>query len=1181
MTAEPTPEGPTFAHLHVKSQFTLLGALGQPDKYVKLALEQGYKHLAITDEMNLFGAVAFYKAAKAEGLHPVIGAELIVAPGSRLDKNKPRDNFRLVALIREQQGYVSLNHLLSEGYLTGRHFVPRIDKELLQQHHEGLILLSGDLRGEVGRLLARGKLDEARAAALWYRDLVGEGNFYLELMDLGWGAVSAGLGDEQDQREVNVGLRQLSAETGIPLVVTNNVHYPNQEDSFPHEVLLALGMQKTMQDEFRFRFPSDQFFLKSPQQMEALFPDDAEARANTLRIAERCRFDFDFDTYHFPVYPYLEGRSPEEALADLAWDGFAKRMEKIQEREAAKPTWDRPWEETEQVYRDRMVEELGIINSMKFAAYFLIVFDFINWAKDHDIPVGPGRGSGAGSLVLYSLRITDIDPMPYKLLFERFLNPERISMPDVDVDFCQDRRTEVIDYVNASYGGVSRVTQIITFGKMLAKGVLRDTGRVLGFSFSDVSRIAELVPDQLGITLAQSIKQEPRIQLAMDEDPKVAQLVNLAMALEGTTRHASVHAAGVVVADDDLRNYTPLYRSAKEGDPTVTQYDMKYAESIGLIKFDFLGLKTLTQVKNALDMAREQGKTEWRFQEFSGVPVDDENVYKLLSRGDTLGVFQLESSGMRELLRSLKPSNFEDIMAVAALYRPGPMGMKMHTAFVEFKHGRQPVTYPHPSIRPVLEDTYGVVVFQEQVMQISQLMAGYSLGEADLLRRAMGKKKKEEMDKQKVRFLTGAQERNIPPKVAEQVFETMAQFAAYGFNKSHTAAYGLVAYQTAWVKHYLPAEFYASLLTIESSNTDKVLLYLDDARKHDIEVLPPDVNESRLKFTVVDGRVRFGLTAVKNVGDNAIEAILEARQDGPFQDIGDFVGRVDLKRVNKRVVEALIKCGAFDSMGLARAALMDSLDRILEFGQREARDRASGQFGLFGGGAGAASSAGRLAIAERAEWHERDRLAIEKQALGFYITGHPMNAFAAEIERFADANTAELREIKKGDVVKLAGVVASMREVLTKAKAQRMAFVQLEDMVGSAEVTVFPKTYAEVEEHLKGDEPVLLTGKFEEITEDGLAKLLCDDVKRLSDVREAQTVEMRFRLGFDEVNDEVLGRLAATLRAHPGNARTRVELVGEDGTEVLMDLGGGTVRPSRECLEELEAIFGRSVVAFR
>jgi DNA polymerase-3 subunit alpha len=757
-------------------------------------------------------------------------------------------------------------------------------------------------------------------------------------------------------------------------------------------------------------------------------------------------------------------------------------------------------------------------------------------------------------------------------------------MPDVDIDFCQDRRGEVIDYVGKAYGGSTRVTQIITFGKMLAKGVLRDVGRVMGFSLSETDKLAKLVPDQLGITLPEALEKEPRLARMVAEDPRIARLLGIAQGLEGTTRHCSVHAAGVVIADDDLRKYCPLYKGSGDTDPGVTQFDMKWAEEIGLIKFDFLGLKTITQIKNALDMARGDGKTDWEFFPFNDVPVDDPEVYKLLARGDTLGVFQLESSGMRELLRALKPTAFDDIIAVAALYRPGPMGLGMHHTFVECKHGKKRVTYAHEMLKPILEDTHGVVVFQEQVMQIAQVMGGYTLGQADILRRAMGKKNLSLMAEHRVIFTKGATDQGVDEDVATGVFDLMAEFAKYGFNKSHSAAYGLIAYQTAWVKHHLPAYFFASLLTIESSNTDKVLLYVDDARKHKVEVLPPDVNESALQFRVVGGKVRFGLTAVKGVGDGAITSILATRGEQPFKSVDDFLSRVDLDKVNKRVIEALIKCGAFDSMGRTRAALHHSLERIVDYGRQKTRDRASGQVGLFGMSA-SAGTAGGLHIPELPEWPERERLALEKEALGFYITGHPMGSFQAEVRRFSTHTTAALaeqgRSLRGGGEIKLAGVAASMKVVVTKAKGRRMAFVVFEDMVGSVEVTVFPKTFAKVEHLLVTDQPLLLTAKLDDVTDEGTVKLLAEDVALLAEIREQQTKEVRFTLPVEDVDPGRLEALKAVLDDNPGAAPVSLLLTTETDVEVLIDLPKGiAVRPSRKFVEAVTAVVGTDRTTF-
>ncbi|MCK6528187.1 DNA polymerase III subunit alpha [Myxococcota bacterium] len=1164
----------SFVHLHVHTQYSLLQATAGPKAVLKKAKELGQPAVAITDQGNLFGGVEFFKAAKDAGVHPVIGVEVYVAAGSRFDKSS-KDHGNLVLLVRDAEGYRNVCKLVTAGYFDGFHYKPRIDFELLSQHAAGLIALSGCGRGEVARHVSRGDMRGAREVAERYAALFEKANppsaaggpsYYLEMQDTGW----------PDQRRVNAGLREIAREVGLPLVVSNHVHYVEQADAFPHEALLALGSQKTLDDEFRFRFPSDQFYMKPTDLMWALFEGDEEALRATAEIAERCRFKFDFSTYHFPVYPELKGKDPKEVLVSGAREGLERRL--VQ----AKAAWrGEDWGSREAQYRERLEVELDCIEKMGFAAYFLIVANFIQWAKDHDIPVGPGRGSAAGSLVAWSLRITDIDPMPYDLLFERFLNPERVSMPDVDVDFCQDRREEVIRYVRDAYGGERRVSQIITFGKMLAKGVIRDVGRVLGLSFSEVDKIAKLIPGVLGMTLAQALVQEPRLRELKESDPKVHKLLEIALRLEGLNRHASIHAAGVVISDADLDEYCPLYKDAQG--TVTTQFDMKSVESIGLIKFDFLGLKTLTQIAHALDGARAAGRTEYTFQSFNDVPVDDPGVYELLSRGDTLGVFQLESSGMRELLRKLKPSNFEDIIAVAALYRPGPLGSGMVDTFVECKHGRQKVSYPVPQLEPILAPTYGVVVYQEQVMQIAQRLASYSLGEADLLRRAMGKKKPEEMAKQKTRFLEGCAANGVAGAKAEEIFDLLAKFAEYGFNKSHTAAYALIAYQTAWLKSRLPAWFMASLLTIESANTDKVMLYINDCRERGIEVLPPDVNESALKFGVVDdARVRFGLTAVKGVGEGAIESILEARQKvGRFRTIDDFMENIDLRRCNRRVLEALIKCGAFDSLGYRRAALFEGLDKLMERANQAARDREVGQFSLFGGGAKAAAPQGGYRVPDVPEWPERKRLSLEKEALGFFITGHPMRSYAQEIKRYTTDTTETLADRSDRAEVAVAGMIGGLKETMTKG-GDRMAFLTLEDMVGSVEVVVFPKTYAAHAAAVQTEVPVLVRATVDRGGSDEGVKLLAEEVRLLSDVQASRTQEVVLHLETREVDEARLLRLKEVLERHRGECATAVHLTSPGESRTLLRLPDSVrVQAVPALVEDTETLFGRKVVVFR
>ncbi len=924
-------EHSNFVHLHLHSQYSLL------DGGIKIAdLIQRARHyrmpaLAVTDHGNMFGAIEFYLKAREAGIKPIIGCEIYVAPGSRFDKANARGSseasYHLVLLCQNLTGYRNLCHLLSAGYREGFYYKPRIDWELLAERNEGLIALTACLGGEIPTLLRLNRLDEARARVAAMSGIFDEGRLYLELQE----------NHLAEQTPVNNGLIALGGELQLPLVATNDCHYLTREDAYAHEVLLCIQTGKTMDDPNRMRFDNNEFYVKTPAEMAELFKHQPQALANTVEIAERCNLELDFKTYHFPQYEKPTDKSLDAVLEEMARSGLTRRLADIRR---VRPEFS---ESDGQSYCERLETELTCIKQMGFPGYLLIVADFINWAKDHGIPVGPGRGSAAGSLVCYALRITDIDPMPYNLLFERFLNPERVSMPDIDVDFCVYGRERVIEYVREKYGA-GNVAQIITFGTMMAKGVLRDVGRALNMPYGEVDKIAKLVPTVLNITLKEALQQEPKLKDLVEKDPKVKELFSIALALEGLTRHASTHAAGVVVTPKPLPEYLPLYTDPKSGGQ-VTQYAMSYVEKIGLVKFDFLGLKNLTVIDNAVKLIRT-GKCP--DLDIATLAYDDAESYQLLQAGNTTGVFQLESSGMKELLVKLKPSCFEDIVAVCALYRPGPLGSGMVDDFIQRKHGKKKITYDFPQLEPILKDTYGVIVYQEQVMQIAQVLGGYSLGGADLLRRAMGKKKPEEMAKQKAIFLDGAKKNKLDAKKAEAVFDLMAKFAEYGFNKSHSAAYALIAYHTAWLKAHYPVEFMAALLTEDMENTDKVIKNISEVRSMGIEVLPPDINASNSSFTVHDRSMRFGLGAVKGVGAAALESILEVRQAEKFHSLHDFCERVDLRKVNKKVVEALVKCGAFDSLGGRRAQYMAVLEDAMEMGQKMQREKVSGQESLFG-----------------------------------------------------------------------------------------------------------------------------------------------------------------------------------------------------------------------------------------
>jgi len=1151
----------SFVHLHLHSQYSLLDGAIRLEDLVKKVKDFNMPAVAVTDHGCMFGAIEFYTKCKAEGIKPIIGAELYIAPGARSQKDGGGadgvSNFHLLLLCMNQQGYRNLSYLTSAGFKEGFYYKPRIDKEILAKHSEGLIAMSACLKGEVAWLCGRNRMEEAAAAARWYADIFPD-RYYLEIQE----------NTLPEQDLVNKRLVQLADELNLPLVATNDCHYLNKEDSKAHEVLLCIQTGKTMNDPHRMQFSANEFYVKSPDEMRAAFHYAPQALANTLAIAEQCNIEFDFNTYHFPKIDHPEGMTLDGMLAEEAVEGLEARFAAIRKK---KPGFT---EEDEQLYRSRLTLELDCIKQMGFPGYFLIVADFINWAKNQGIPVGPGRGSAAGSLVAYAIRITDIDPIPYNLLFERFLNPERISMPDIDVDFCTDRRDEVIQYVTEKYGR-DKVCQIITFGTMAARGVIRDVGRALDMSYGDVDRIAKLIPEVLGITLKKALEQEPKLRELTAADQKVNDLIEIALCLEGLARHASTHAAGVVVAPDMLEEFCPVYKDQKTG-LINTQYSMKYVEKIGLVKFDFLGLKNLTVIDNAVKLIRVGKDPDF---DIALLADDDALSYQLVSEGNTTGVFQLESSGMREMLRDLKPSCFEDVIAAVALYRPGPLNSGMVKDFIERKHGRKKVVYDLPELEPILKDTYGVIVYQEQVMQIARTLAGYSLGGADLLRRAMGKKDASVMAKEKVPFLEGAKKQGIDLKKAEAIFDLMAMFAEYGFNKSHSAAYALIAYQTAYLKAHYPVEFMAALLTEDMGNTDKIVKNINDCREMGIELLPPDINESDLSFRVIGTSIRFGFGAIKNVGESAIVAILEARKEGHFTDIFNFCERVDLRKVNKRVMEALVKSGAFDSTGAQRSALYAVLEDAANLGQRIQDERDSAQVSLFATAdivKGNGNGGGQLPDVR--EWDEKLRLNFEKEALGFYITGHPLGRYEAEMKRFSPLNTAALAELNDKVEVRLCGVVAALKEYITK-KGERMGFVTIEDLVGSIEVVVLPNIFQTVSELLKGDEPLLVAGSFEKGEKSN--KIIASSVQLLRAVSEKETRAVTFIINSSALDSARLESLKGILMRHQGGCQTTLQIVlPEICTAVLRLPQQYYVTPTEGLSLEVEGLLGYNAVTF-
>ncbi|MDY6848433.1 MAG: DNA polymerase III subunit alpha [Thermodesulfobacteriota bacterium] len=1150
-----------FVHLHLHSQYSLLDGAIKIGELVQRARELEMPALAITDHGNMFGAIEFYQTARAAEIKPIFGCEVYVAKGSRLTKGNARGSsdasHHLVLLAENLEGYRNLCRLVSAAYREGFYYKPRVDWDLLREHNQGLIALTACLGGEIPTLIEQGKMEDALRRSREMAEIFDNERLYLELQE----------NFIPEQTRVNRGLKEISQELGLPLVATNDCHYLTREQAHAHEVLLCIQTGKTMDDPSRMRFPNDEFYVKTPQEMAELFSDVPEAIANTARIAERCNVEIDLETYHFPQYEKPAEKTLDDVLREDSLAGLEERLEEIRQvRELS--------DEDEKRYRERLERELDCIISMGFPGYFLIVADFINWAKDHDIPVGPGRGSAAGSLVAFAIRITDIDPMPYNLLFERFLNPERISMPDIDVDFCINGREKVIEYVRRKYGAAN-VAQIITFGTMAAKGVLRDVGRAMGIPYGEVDKIAKLVPGVLNITLDEALKQEPKLRELIDKDAKVKELFNVGLALEGLTRHASTHAAGVVVTPNDLTEYLPLYVDPKSGGQ-VTQFSMGYVEKIGLVKFDFLGLKTLTVINNAVRLVREGQQPDF---DLKLIADDDPKTYELLSRGETTGVFQLESSGMKELLVKLKPSCFEDIIAVCALYRPGPLGSGMVDDFILRKHGKKKITYDFPQLEPILQDTYGVIVYQEQVMLIAQVLANYSLGGADLLRRAMGKKKAEEMAKQKEIFLKGAKENDLDLKRAEAVFDLMEKFAAYGFNKSHSAAYALVAYHTAYLKAHYPVEFMAALLTEDMENTDKVVKNIAEVRSMGIEVLPPDINASDRSFTVHDNAIRFGLGAVKGVGSSAIEVILEVRREGAFSSLHDFCERVNLQKVNKKVLEALIKCGAFDSLGGRRAQFMEALEGAMDAGQRLQRERTLGQESLFGMEEIVSSSGnGHGKLPEVEEWPEKVLLNFEKEALGFFITGHPLARYQDTIRRFATCDAASLHDRADKEEVKVCGIVAGIKELTTK-KGDRMAFATLEDLSGLVEMVLFPEVYAASSDLIKGEAPIFVSGTLDVGEE--TCKLMAGEVISLRDMQERQTRKVHFRLTSPGLDEEQLRGLKNIIKQFPGRCASFLHLVVPNHFETVVGLPDTlNVSPSDEMMEAAEKLFGYNVITF-
>jgi DNA polymerase-3 subunit alpha len=1123
--------------------------------------------VAVTDHGNLFGAIDFYQKATAAGIKPIIGCEAYLAPKSRLDREGQfahNEYYHLILLAANRTGYQNLLKLASSAYLEGFYYKPRIDKSLLRQHHDGLIALSGCLSGEVAYLIGKDRMDEAARTAIEYQEIFGKENYFLEVQE---NAVP-------EQQVANQGLRQLHKRLSIPLVATNDCHYLKKEDAKVHDILLCLQTGKTLNETNRLRFQTDQLYVKSTQEMLEAFRDWPEAVWNTSRVAEMCDLTFSFGKPHLPQYRVPDGETLESYLEKLTQQGLAQRL-KV-----------RPLSIPEAQYRKRLRDELTIILSMGFAGYFLIVWDIINFARNRGIPVGPGRGSAAGSLVAYALRITDLDPLVYGLLFERFLNPERVSLPDIDMDFCMDRRQEVINYVVEKYGK-DYVCQIITFGTMKAKAAIRDVGRVLEMPYAEVDRIAKLVPDQLNITLDDALEAEPRLKELVETDPKVRTVFETARALEKSPRHASTHAAGVVISHDPLTNYVPLFKGAKDTDEVVTQFPMADVEKVGLVKFDFLGLKTLTMIAHAERLINSRQRSEpGNAQTFSigGIQLDDPPTFALLSLGKTAGVFQLESTGMRDLLTGLRPDRFEEIIAIIALYRPGPMDLI--SDFIRRKQGKIPITYELPALEELLKETYGVIVYQEQVMAIANRVAGFSLGQADILRRAMGKKKPEEMDKLRTKFIEGAKHRKISDKKAEKLFDLIQKFAGYGFNKSHAAAYAMVTYQTAYLKAHYPNEFMAALLTSEMGNTDKVVRYINECRDLGIRVLPPDVNESEKDFSVSPEGIRFGLAAIKNVGEGPIETILTARAaGGPFASFFDFCHRVDMRKLNKRALECLIKVGAFDSTGCRRAQLAEVLDRTADQAQAAQLAESRGQTSIFSSleTDDGSTKNGTLpldeSLPELPEWREEHLLAYEKELIGFYITSHPLARYADAVARFSTCSTESLGEVADAKEVKLCGIIGTVKQTMTR-RGDRMAYVTLEDLQGSVEVIIFPDLYQMASAIIVPEAVVQITGTLDRGDKSTRIKAL--KLLSLQDLMTTGYSRVTIQMSVSDGSRQSLLQLREVLHRHPGACPVYLTLAIPDHSESVIAVGPELrVLPTDRLVGDLEALIGKGAVSLQ
>src|SRR5580704_11921808 len=1163
---------PRFVHLHLHTDYSLLDGACEIGQLVDETAKRGMPAVAVTDHGNLFAAEAFHHAAVARGVKPIIGCEVYVARGSRLDRGNsdsgPRDansdaNVRgsnhLVLLCENDEGYRNLVKLVTAGFLEGFYYKPRIDYDLLAQHSGGLIALSACLRGAVTENVMDQRYKEAGEAAHRLQDIFGKGRFFLEIQDQGL----------EIEKGVNRDLVRLSGETGIPLVATNDCDYLTQADARAQEVLLCIQTGKTMSDPKRMKFATDQFFFKTAQEMAQVFAELPDALNRTADIAERCNVKIEAVRNPFPAFEVPDGHTLDSYFESVVREGFAERVPHL-EALASEGRLRRPLVE----YERRLSGEIEMIKQMRYAGYFLIVWDFIRYARAQGVPVGPGRGSAAGSLASFALRITDVDPLLYDLIFERFLNPERVSMPDIDIDFCMRRRGEVIEYVTQKYGR-GNVAQIITFGTMAAKAAIKDVGRALDLPYGDVDKLAKLVPNQINISLDEALAQSGQLREAIKNDERFHDVMEVAQRLEGMARHASTHAAGVVISPVPLTDLLPVYKTNR--DEITTQYDMKGLERLGLLKMDFLGLTTLTVLSDTVKLVAANRGVQL---DPGTLPLDDQKTYELFSRGDTSAIFQFESHGMRDILRRYQPTRLEDLTALNALYRPGPIQGGMVDDFIARKHGKKKVTYDLPELREILEETYGVILYQEQVMQIANRLAGFSLGQADILRKAMGKKNREEMAAQREKFLTGCEAHKVPAKKAERIFDLIAEFAGYGFNKSHSCAYALLAYQTAWLKTHYAVEFMAALLTSATGNTEKAVKYIHEAKGMGITVLPPDVNTSDVDFTPVGEQIRLGMRAIKNVGENTVRGILEARQKlGPFHGFFGFCEAVESKFINKRVLESLTKAGAFDCLGKSRGRIFAAIDQGISRGAKKAQAKAVGQGGLFLVNPGIShagnGSSPEAELPPAEDWTEEQQLAGEYAVLGFYISGHPLDKYAGRLKDLKAVDLSTMESRRNGEDIVVAGIIVQLRPMRSRRGA-RWAIITLQDRTGVIEALAFPEAFGKLEQVMKTNTPLLVKGRV--AIEDVGTRLIVADARLLDQVAEKAPTQLRVRVDLSTVDSGALDRLHELFGSRPGRCKVSFDLVQQDGTEATLD-SGSAVQADRELVERVREICGTDSVA--